>query len=349
MKISIVGTIDDTHTKVSGQYDRTEIVKDGLKVAGYDVRFSNMMYWKTNPIKVFYNIIKNYFWSDAVIIVASLNGVRMNLNILKTVGVFSKRPAFQIAVGGKSNCDFVKNEAKYRKLIKRLCGVFVEIAPMVDEYKNVGIDKVFYLPNCKKIDKTSERVEPSMAAPYRFCTYSRVTPEKGIKEAVEAVERLNKKYGENYCTLDIYGTYLPEDHQWFEDLMAKASKAITYKARIERKDSIKTLGQYDLMLFPTKHVGEGVPGGMIDCYEAGLPIVVCNTSFMSTVVLDGKSGFVYEGDDDMNLDKAIVRYTEGLTNSEKKSMRKKCIDMAYAYDTSSVIETLSQHLDAVKK
>ena len=347
MRISIIGTIDDTHTKISGQYDRTEIIVEGLKDAGYDVKFSNMIYWRKNPFGVLGRIIKNYFWSDTIIIIASLNGVRTNLNILRFLKIIAKRAAFQIAIGGKSNCDFVKNEKKYNYLVNGLDGVFVEIKSMVGEYKEAGIEKVYHLPNCKTIDSVSPRIQPSFEKPYRFCTYSRVTPEKGIKEAIDAVERLNQKYGDNYCSLDIYGTYLPEDKKWFEELMSKASKAIVYKARIERKDSISTLGQYDLMLFPTKHRGEGVPGALIDCYEAGLPIVAYNTSFISTIVLDNITGFVYEGDSELNLDKTILRYTEGLTKEEITAMRNRCISQAQSYDTSEVIKTLSQHLKSV--
>jgi hypothetical protein len=59
-----------------------------------------MMKWKSNPIKLFYNTIKNYFWCDAVFIIPSLNGVRMNLNILQFVKLISKRDVYQIAVGG---------------------------------------------------------------------------------------------------------------------------------------------------------------------------------------------------------------------------------------------------------
>lgn len=348
MKISIIGTIDETHTEVSGQYDRTEIVLNGLAGRGYDILFTNMMDWRRKPFTILFNIIRNYFKSDVVIIVASLNGVRMNLNILNVLRKISKKPAYQIAVGGQSNCVFVRNELKYRNLVSYLDGIFVEIPNMIEKYNEVGIDKVYHLPNCKTIDLFTPRTSPAMSKPFRFCTYSRVTPEKGIKEAIDAVENLNKQFGANYCTLDIYGTYLPKDEQWFKNLMQNTSGAITYKERIERKDSIMTLGKYDLMLFPTKHVGEGVPGGMIDCYEAGLPIIVSNTSFMSTIVLDGKSGFVYEGDNDENLAKAIIKYTEKLSVDEKIEMRKQCIKIACSYDTSSVIDTLSKHLESVK-
>ena len=337
-----------THSKISGQYDRTEIILDGLIEAGYDVRFCNMDNWKCNIFRVFVNIIKNYFWCDAYIIIASLNGVKVNLNILNILGIIRRKPVFQIAIGGMSNCEFVKTEKKYRDLVKKLQAVFVEIKSMINEYNHLGIDQVYYMPNCKAIDKDTRRKEPLLVEPYRFCTYSRVTPSKGIEEAIKAVERLNEEKGECYCTLDIYGTYLPEDSKWFEKLMSHASPAISYKNKIDRNESIVTLGQYDLMLFPTKHGGEGVPGAMIDCYEAGLPIVVCNTSFMSQIVIDEKSGFVYEGDNDLNLDKAILRYTESLTKDEKKQMRKNCMEMAMEYDTEKAISVLSNHLNNLK-
>lgn len=347
MKISLIGTIDETHKEVSGQYDRTEIIINGLVERGYDIYFANMMNWQRKPFSILYKIIDNYFKCEVVIVIASLNGVRMNLNILNVLRKISKKPVFQIAVGGQSNCVFVRDEIKYRNLVSELDGIFVEIPDMVEKYNEVGINKVYHLPNCKTIDLHTQRTTPTMMKPYRFCTYSRVTPEKGIKEAIEAVENLNKQFGSNFCTLDVYGTYLPKDEQWFKELMENSSNAIAYKERIERKDSIKTLGQYDLMLFPTKHVGEGVPGGLIDCYEAGLPIIVCNTSFMSTIVFDGKSGFVYDGDNDENLTKAIIRYIEDLSINEKIEMRKRCVEIARSYDTSSVIDTLSQHLESV--
>lgn len=343
MNISIIGTVDETHTIVGGQYDRTEIIVEGLKKRGYNVRFTNMMNWRKRRLDVFSNIIKNYFWSDCVIFVAWINGAKVNLIILKWLRIIAKRPAFQIAIGGKQNCDFIRNEKKYRELVKSLSAVFVELESMVDEYKAAGVNNVVHLPNCKSIDLKTQRTIPEMNKPYRFCTYSRVMPEKGIKEAIEVVERLNFKNGAGYCTLDIYGTYYDKDKTWFENILNNSSKAITYKGRIERKDSIATLGQYDLMLFPTRHVNEGVPGSLIDCYEAGLPIVACNTSFMATIVIDGKTGFVYDGAKTTNLDNAIFRYIN-LNNDAREQMRKNCIDMAMKYDTTVVINKLCEYI-----
>ena len=90
------------------------------------------------------------------------------------------------------------------------------------------------------------------------------------------------------------------------------------------------------------------PLANIDCYEAGLPIVVSNTTFVSTIVIDGVTGFVYDDANELNLDKAILHYTEDLTSSEKIEMRKRCVTMAMKYDNSTVIDTLTHFLASIK-
>lgn len=349
-KILVIGTIDDTHTNISGQYDRTEIIRDGLIARGYTVDFVNMFDWKKYPATVFVSISKKYFHADTVIFLASLNGTKVILNLLSFLKIFQDKQVFQIAIGGQSNFRFVQSSKWYRKKVGELDAIFVEIASMVDDYKTVGLDNVFYLPNCKKVQIDEKVVNnPSLGAPYRFCTYSRVTPEKGIAEAIEVVEKLNKKHNGNYCTLDIYGTFLQEDKAWFEKLMEKASSSIRYNGRIDRKDSIEVLSKYDLMLFPTKHSGEGVPGGMIDCYEAGLPIVTCNTSYMNRIIHNEKTGFVYEGDSSDGLENAILQYTEGFESSKKRELRVNCQEEARRYDTDSVITSLIMTINGINK
>lgn len=345
-KILVIGTIDETYTNVSGQYDRTEIIKNGLEREGYLVTFVNMMNWKKNIASIFMAIKRGYFSTDNTIFLASLNGTRVMLNLLSFFELIIKKPIFQIAVGGQSNFVFVQNSKWYRERIRKLSAIFVEVESMIDDYKTVGLNNVYYLPNCKQIVIDKKVLNDArMRQPYRFCTYSRVTPEKGIAEAIEVVEIINRNYGENYCTLDIYGTYLSDDKNWFEDLMKSTTKAITYKGRIERKDSIATLSKYDLMLFPTRHTGEGVPGGMIDCYEAGLPIVTCDTSYMRSIIHDGKTGFVYDRNAGMGLIDVILKYTNSYSEKEKMLLRINCQREALIYDSESVINTLSKFID----
>lgn len=346
-RILVIGTIDETHKNISGQYDRTEIIKDGLKNKGYNVDFINMMSWQRNPINLFFSITKGYIKNDAVMFLASLNGTRVILNTLSALSIVKKKPVYQIAIGGQSNFNFVKSSLWYRNRVSQLSGVFVEVESMIDDYNTVGLTNVYYLPNCKEVNIEPDCINNAgLKEPYRFCTYSRVTPEKGIAEAIGAVEHMNREYGREYCTLDIYGTYLEEDKAWFNELMSKATAAITFKGRIERKNSISILSQYDLMLFPTQHSGEGVPGGMIDCYEAGLPIVTCDTSYMTRIVHDKKTGFIYDKEQIDGLINAIREYCEKTDLKDKRGIRKNCQAEAKKYDTQVVLDILTKYIES---
>lgn len=56
--------------------------------------------------------------------------------------------------------------------------------------------------------------------------------EKGIEDAVNAVEEINKKYGETIFTLDIYGQIDSMQTEWFELLQSRFSKDISYKGLV---------------------------------------------------------------------------------------------------------------------
>lgn len=348
-KILLIGTVDETHTNISGQYDRTEIVRNGLEEKGYSVIFVNLIHWKNEPFRLFASIFRKYFSADMAIFLTSLNGAKVMLNLMAILKTLRRKPVFQIVIGGQRNCNFVKDNVWYRHMSAKLSAIFVEIETMVKDYQSIGLKRVYYLPNCKDvvIDETAIK-QAGFVRPYRFCTYSRVAPEKGIAEAIAVTETMNQKFGKKYCSLDIYGTYLKEDKAWFDELMANAADEISYRGRIDRKDSIVTLSQYDLMLFPTWHTGEGVPGGMIDSYEAGLPIIACNTSYLKRIIHDGQTGFVYDSGNPNGLEEAILRYTEGLDINGKTQMRKNCQSEAKQYDTGAVIDKLCAFIEDAK-
>lgn len=340
-KIAIIGTIDGQYKNISGQYDRTEIIRDGLITKKYHVIFVNMLNWRNSPFSTLIEITRAYLKSDVTIFVASLRGTKVLLTILSLLRCFKKRAVIKIAIGGASNVNFINSSKYYRNLVKKLDAVCVEVKSMVVDYNAAGIDKVYYLPNCKKIRIKKEAISNSKTSrPFRFCTYSRITPNKGIESAIFATEELNRLYGGNYCKLDIYGTYLQQDEQWFKTVMTEASSAITYKGKIRREDSIEVLSQYSLMLFPTHHMGEGVPGGMIDCYEAGLPIIVHDTSYMREIVRDGITGFVYTDGLNNGLVGAILKYTNSLDIKSKEQMRENCQKESMLYEADRVVQDL---------
>ena len=71
--------------------------------------------------------------------------------------------------------------------------------------EKLGFSNIYILPNCKelKILKENELVYAT-SKPFKLCTFSRVMKEKGIEDAVNAVEEINKKIVEykihKYCS-----------------------------------------------------------------------------------------------------------------------------------------------------
>ena len=87
--------------------------------------------------------------------------------------------------------------------------------------------------------------------PFKLCTFSRVMKEKGIEDAVNAVEEINKKYDETIFTLDIYGQIDTMQTEWFESLQSRFLKDVSYKGLVPFDKSTDVLKNYYALLFPT--------------------------------------------------------------------------------------------------
>lgn len=101
-----------------------------------------------------------------------------------------------------------------------------------------------------------------------------------------------------------------------------------------------------MMLFYTTHTGEGVPGAVIDCYEAGVPIAVCDISNMKDIVHDGVTGFVFEPYSYMSMVEKVELFCKQMNPMERYEMRKRCVKEARKYDIDNVIDIIVQYLNA---
>ena len=82
-----------------------------------------------------------------------------------------------------------------------------------------GFKNIFVMPNCKYLTPLSvDELVYNTEAPCKLCTFSRVSKEKGIGDAVEAVKAVNEKLGRTVYTLDIYGQVDSDQIEWFDEL-----------------------------------------------------------------------------------------------------------------------------------
>ena len=342
MKLGMIGHFDPEHKIVCGQSDRTEIIYNSFKerLGEGNVVFINSHGWKKSVFSILKSIITIMSDCDIIVFLLSTNGVKAMYRVLPFLNIFYKKKIYQIIIGGSNNIEIFKNNRYCLKNGLRISGLFVEAREMVSELKKIGFTKVYWAPNCKKIRQISDTKHIiSEDEPIRFCTYSRINISKGIPDAIDAIAQYNETHVRK-CELDIYGIVDSDYEKEFNEKTANTPN-VHVKGKINRADSIDILSQYFALLFPTHH-NEGVPGALIDSYEAGLPIIACNSAYMSDLIKQNQTGLLYSSNNKNGLRNA-VEYAINNVNAFV-NMRKNCIEEAKKYDETQINESILKNM-----
>lgn len=67
---------------------------------------------------------------------------------------------------------------------------------------------------------------------------------------------------------------------------------VIYKGLIKPETVAEIMGQYDLLLFPTRHHGEGYPGTLVEAAMVGLPIIASKWRSLPEMFPDGELFFI---------------------------------------------------------
>lgn len=344
MKLGIIGSYDTTHSVVCGQSDKTELFESEIRkiVGTKNVIFVNTYAWKSRKIRLIVDVLSTFLLCSNVVIMTSINGTKPLYMFASFFKKFTKKKIYHVVVGGKRNVELLKNNSKFLNTARQLDGVYVEVKQMVDDYLELGVNNVMYIPNCKEITKTVDANNDRDQLPLRFCIYSKINKEKGIPEAIEAVARANSELGYIGCTLDVFGVVAEDYEQEFEEMLQRYSSFIKFCGKIQRKNAPGILNSYYAMLFPTHHP-EGVPGAMIDAYESGLPIIAFNTYYISDIIKDGYTGILIPENDNKKLVAIILQMVKDP--EMLRSYRLNCRTEAMEYDCTKVINKMITHME----
>ena len=97
------------------------------------------------------------------------------------------------------------------------------------------------------------------------------------------------------------------------------------------------------MLFPTKYLGEGIPGTIIDAYAAGTPVIFAKWEHWQDILIDGKTGIGYEFGKVDKLRNVLWDLKIDLEAYRKMSSR--CICEAKKYHSEFVLKKLINELN----
>ena len=268
-KVSVIGHFALGRDYLNGQTIKTKIVTGELarvfgteQVAIVDTHGG----WKNllkAPVQVL-DCLKN---SEHVVILPAKNGLRV--------------------YGPLENRNWLAGK------LKKFDGIYVETESMMTALAQMGFSNVYVMPNCKDLTILPEsELVFAKDAPYKLCTFSRVMREKGIEEAVLAVQEVNRRLGRQVFTLDIYGQIDSNQTEWFAQLQETFSESVRYAGMVPFDQSVQVLKEYFALLFPTSYEGEGFAGTLIDAFSAGVPVVASDWKYNPEIVRE-QVGYVY--------------------------------------------------------
>ena len=289
-------------------------------------------------LKMPYIIINMLKKANNIVIFPAQRGLRVIAPLLVFFNRFYHRRLHYCVIGGWLP-ELVKNKKRLTKCLKKFFGIYAETSVVKKRLAELGFENVVITPNCKKLDIQSlDKIDSSKSEPFRLCTFSRVMKEKGIEDAVTAVQAVNDRLGRTAFLLDIYGSVADGQTDWFNALKNGFPSYIIYRGVVPFDKSAEALKDYYALVFPTRFYTEGIPGTIIDAYAAGVPVISSEWESCRDIVDDNCTGLIYEFGSEKALENALEKLRDISGCIDK--MKNNCLNKAVDYQPENALKEL---------
>ncbi|MFC2359815.1 MAG: glycosyltransferase family 4 protein, partial [Actinomyces dentalis] len=343
-RIGFIGRIDPDETMVDGQTVKTRTLYRYLvrRFGASSVRAVDTRDYRRETGRVVRELIRCLHECDDVVVLLSSGGRRALFPILRLASAVLGVRVYHDLIGG-ALADDVEADASGR-LVRHLNSFevnWVETRALADRLRALGVRNASHLPNFKDVDDVDVDPRVPPGPPYRLCALSRVTPEKGIDNAVRAVAAINGD-GPPVVTLDVFGPIEPSYEERFRRLVDSVPH-VRYAGRVPPERAAAAVSGHFALIFPTEWIGEGVPGTIIDAMHAGLPVVASRWPYYCEMLQDGVTGLSYDFDRPELLE-ATIRELIALPEEELAAMRRAALERARAYAPEAVFGEIARAL-----
>lgn len=344
--LSIIGHIGENSDQMSGQIIKTKTVLKALREKyGED-------YIKTfdtkGGIKTLFrakSMVDNAFLdSKNIIMLPAQNALRIFAPLIALKKKHMPLVKTHYIVIGGWLPKFIEHRSYLKRALKSFDCIYVETTTMKKALEEHNLLNVEVMPNCKELNIISEDelfYTPSL--PLRLCTFSRVMKNKGIEDAVNAVNEINKALKKTVYTLDIYGQVEPGEEEWFNNLKSTFTPNIKHLGEAPFSESVNIIKNYYALLFPTRFYTEGIPGTIIDAFAAGVPVISAKWESFADLIDENVTGYGYEFGDY----EGFLAILKSLAQSPERifALKKNCIIKAKSYLPCVALEPLTGKLD----
>ena len=342
-KIAIIGHFGNNKELYNGQTIKTKSIHSYLvKEFGEE----NVVTYDTSGIK---NIIKTVLMipkvvkeTKNVLILPAQRGVKVIAPIISFWNKKYKNKTHYIVIGGWLK-QYVEKSKLLKKSLMQFSHIYLELQCMKKDMEELGFNNVEILYNSKQLRIINSKDFVEQKKPYKLCTFSRVLKEKGIEDAIEVVNRINKDFSETVCCLDIYGQIDEKYKERFTEIMRTFPDYIRYRGIVDPLRSVEVIKDYYLLLFPTLFIkSEGIPGTIIDAMAAGVPVVSSRWIGFVDMFVEKENGVGFEAG---NLDDFYQTLLYMIENPEiVKAMKYNCIYKAADYLPENAFALLKDNI-----
>jgi len=164
-----------------------------------------------------------------------------------------------------------------------------------------------------------------------FIFIGHVSEVKGITEILKAKQSLGTDF-----TIDVFG---PKNYNCPENLKDDFKRA--YKGVLSSKEVISTLLEYDVLLLPTFHAGEGYPGVIIEAISVGVPVISTALAGISEMIQDNKSGIFVEQRNYIDL----IEKIKSITVDNYSSLSQGALKAFENFDSETVMKRIFNEIE----
>ena len=344
-RIGVIGHFGGNQFFADGQTVKVKSLVEAFKQFAPDVIIDKVdtFYAKKSPLKFICSFIKCIIIDRKIIFFPATNSRKVLFPFFYYLGKCSVKEFYHDCIAG-SMSKHLKERPKWVKYLGSYKANWMESPEEVRLLKEMGLGNVSYMPNFKHLNPLSEKElsEIVYKKPYKFCTFSRIEPLKGIEDALIAIKEVNKVYP-NSAYLDIYGPIQPGSEEWFNEVLSKYNDVCHYCGVVEPNESVDTVKNYVSLLFPTQYFTEGMPGTIVDAMFAGVPVISRRWMWCDNMIKDRYNGLVYEFDHPENLLPILLEVVSDINII--KQMKHNCIVESDKYAAKPTIMRILKEMN----
>ncbi len=346
-KVGIIGHFGYGKKCYDGQTVKTHMLTDALreKIGSDEIITVDTI----GGIKSIFKLIMQCFAVEKnchnVIMLPAHNGLKVFVPVLSFFNMFFNRKLHYSVIGGWLPV-YVEKHRVVGKLLKKFDFIYVETRAMKSDLEKSGYTNITVVPNFKNIPVLSnDGLIFKTDDIFRFCTFSRVSKEKGIEDAIDAITRINNENGKTVCTLDIYGRVDSDYIERFSSLEKEFPSFVRYHGSISPEKSVETIKNYYALLFPTHHATEGIPGTIIDALCAGVVTLARRWNSADDIIIQNTTGIIYPNEIANDLYETIKWSIENQETVNR--MKPDCIEFASDFLPEKAIKIILDNIDSM--